>query len=164
MLYSGIMAGSNHTTQGGGANHLCMPNDDQFIEYSSSLEYRKDVQNKHTLIYAAEYNGPLQGSQHHAIPCAVCYVSTRPTVLMIPAKASCPQTWTREYYGYIMAARHNHYRSTFECVDEDQESVPGSQGNQMSATLYHAEVACESALPCPEYDGRYELNCVVCTK
>ena len=98
------------------------------------------------------------------VPCAVCYVSTRPTVVMIPAKASCPPTWTREYYGYLMTEYKGHHRTMFECVDEDQESLPGSYGNTDGATFHHVEAACNSLLPCPPYNNNKELNCVVCTK
>ena len=82
------------------------------------LHHQSEVGN-HSYIYGAEYKNPLQGEHHYNVPCAVCYASTRETVLMIPAKVSCPTSWTREYYGYIMSARFNHYRSTIECVDKD---------------------------------------------
>ena len=101
----------------------------------------------------------------HDAPCAVCYVSTRPTVVMIPARASCPPTWTREYYGYLMSERYSNYRSTFECVDEDQESLPDSASNYGRSLFYHVEASCDTdQLPCPPYDQNNELNCVVCTK
>jgi hypothetical protein len=96
-------------------------------------------------------------------PCAECYVSTRPTVVMIPAKASCPPTWTREYYGYLMTERKTHHRSSFDCVDADQESLPGSHPNHNGALFYHIEANCDN-LPCPPYNTHQEVNCVVCTK
>ncbi len=163
-LYSGITAGARHNAPGGGANHLCMPRDP---EYSPNLRYRNNL-DEDAIIEAAEYGEPITGAQDHDIPCAVCYVSTRPTVVMIPAKASCPPTWTREYYGYLMAERNGHpHRSMYECVDAAQESVPGSSlNNENSAILVHVEADC-SGLPCPPYNkmNEYkELNCVVCTK
>ena len=97
LLYSGITAGTFYDQQGGGANYLCMPQDP---EYSTTLTYRDGVQGW-AYVYGTEYIFPLQGTHDHNVPCAMCYVSTRPTVVMIPAKASCPPTWTREYYGYI---------------------------------------------------------------
>ena len=118
---------------------------------------------EHSYIYGVEYRSPLQGTHYHNVPCAVCYASTRETVLMIPAKASCPTSWTREYYGYIMSAHIAHYRSTFECIDEDQESVPGSEGLSTAARFVHVEASCDS-MDCPPYDPEKELNCVVCTK
>ena len=39
----------------------------------------------------------------HNAPCAVCHVSTRVAVLMIPAWRHCPSQWTLEYTGYLMS-------------------------------------------------------------
>ena len=56
-------------------------------------------------------------------------------------------------------------RTMFACVDEDQESIPGSQVNTNGALFYHDEASCSDAgLPCPPYNDDQELNCVVCTK
>ena len=137
-------------------------------EYSTTLTYRPSPQG-YVLVYGSEYHNPVQGTHDHEIPCAVCYVSTRPTVVMIPAKASCPPTWTREYYGYLMTAHKNHKRSTFECVDRDQESLLNSNNlSHDGALFYHVEADCASGagLPCSyhQYNSHQELNCVVCTK
>ena len=83
-----------YSQEGGGANYLCMPKDP---EYSTDLTYRRGVLGQ-AHVYGTEYGQPLQGSHRHNAPCAVCYVSTRSTIYMIPAKASCPPTWTMEYY------------------------------------------------------------------
>ena len=104
-------------------------------------------------------------SQHKT--CAVCYVPTRPSVVMIPAKASCPPHWTREFYGYLMSAHrgHDHHRTMHECVDQDQESLQTAVvGNTNGALFYHVEAHCGTGLPCPPYRTGKELNCVVCTK
>ena len=165
IVYSGITGGTLFSQEGGGANYLCMPKDP---EYSTELKYQGGVQGAAS-IYGAEYQNPLQGSHDHNVPCAVCYVSTRPTVIMIPAKASCPSSWTREYYGYIMTAfrgRQNNFivgRTMFECVDKDQESLPGSYANTDGVIFFHVEASC-NGLPCPPYNPNKELNCVVCTK
>ena len=120
MLYEGRAGMSNRSHDGGGANYLCMPEDPDF-----TLLHRPGVRNQ-SYILGTEYEGsPLQGTTHHSAPCAVCYVSTHEMVLMIPAKTSCPACWTQEYYGYLMSSHRNQQRSTFECVDKDQESIPG---------------------------------------
>ena len=163
LVYDGITGGSFYNHQGGGANYLCMPRDP---EYSTTLIYRTGFDD-HAPLYGSEYEAPVQGSHDHNVPCAVCYVSTRPTVIMIPAKASCPPTWTREYYGYLMTQHKVHHRTMFECVDKDQESLAGSQGDTNGVLFYHAEASCSPGhLPCPPYDinQHKELNCVVCTK
>ena len=93
-VYSSITSGSDRTQSGGGSNHLCMPKVPEYTHpfSSSELTYK-------TFIYGAEYQYPLQGSHNLNVPCAVCHVSTRSAVLMIPGNTTCPTTWTREYYG-----------------------------------------------------------------
>ena len=159
LVYAGTMGGSHHQSQGGGTNRLCMPLDPEY-----TLRYHSGVQSYSTL-YQVEYQTPVVGTQGHDIPCAVCSVSTNEQVLMIPAKTSCPSSWTREYYGYLMSERvhENHHRSTFECVDKDQSSVPGSSNYVHAGWFGHVEAHC-SGFACPPYNNYKELNCVVCTK
>ena len=161
IVYSGITGGTFYNQPGGGANYLCMPKDP---EYNPTLRYGHLVRER-AIMYGTEYQSPLQGLIEHNVPCAVCHVSTRLTVLMIPAKASCPPTWTREYYGYLMSnsVHATHGRSMFECVDADQESLPGTQVNTNGALFYHVEADCNTGLPCLPYVGNKQLNCVVCT-
>ena len=157
LVYAGRAGGSYFRHTGGGANYLCMPLDPWY-----NLTHAAGVRD-HSYVYGAEYENPLQGSHQHNVPCAVCYVSTRETVLMVPAKSSCPTSWTREYYGYLMSDYKGHHRTTFECVDKDQESVSGSQANTDGALFYHVEASC-NGMACPPYVAEKELNCVVCTK
>ena len=54
-------------------------------------------------IFGVEYQVLIQTALHnHNVPCAVCHVSTRAAVLMIPAWRHCPSQWTLEYTGYLM--------------------------------------------------------------
>ena len=164
-LYAGRAAGSYYNENGGGANYLCLPERPQYSTYTAG------TQGGRAYLYGAEYqtgggvdNGPLRSFHDHNVPCAVCYTSTRGTVVMIPAQTTCPSSWTREYYGYLMTERSNHHRSTFECVDHSPQSVPGSIRNTDGALLYHIEVKCNYGIPCPPYDTQKEVMCVVCTK
>ena len=164
LLYAGRAAGSSHGAQGGGANYICLPEQPQYSTYTAG------AQGGRAFLYGAEYqtagldNGPLNSFHDHNIPCAVCYTSTRETVVMIPARLSCPSSWTREYYGYLMANWYGHRRTMFECVDRNPESVPGSIANTNGALFYHVEVKCRVGIPCPPYDTQKEVTCVVCTK
>ena len=120
-------------------------------------------------MYGVEYQmfGNIPSANLHLndddVPCAVCYVSTRLTLLMIPGRFTCPNNWTREYYGYLMAERYNHQRSTFECVDVSPETRNGGQSNHNGAVFYPVEPRCGS-LPCPPYEEQKEMTCVVCTR
>ena len=118
-------------------------------------------------MYSAEYeipdNGPLKSLHFNGVPCALCLIYTRGTVLMIPGKYTCPSHWTREYYGYLMSERFSHPSpSTFECIDRYAESIIGTGSNTYGGIFEHVESRCGNPL-CPPYiDGR-ELTCVVCT-
>ena len=161
LVYAGRAAGTFYSKIGGGSNHLCLPDVPQY-----TLRYTPGSQS-HSEIHGAEYEHPINGTHEHNVPCAVCSASTRVGVLMIPARTSCPTGWTREYYGYLMSEGslwdHHHHRTTFECIDKDQDSVPGSQANTNGALFYHVEANC-NGIPCPPYNNYKELNCIVCTK
>ncbi len=158
-VYSGITAGSSHQHRGNGANYLCLVKDPQYtLRYSASGPPVKSY------IYGSEYEHPIVGTHDHNVPCAVCHVTTRSAVLMIPGKTSCPASWTREYYGYLMSEYHGHYRSMYECVDRGMESLPGSSSNTNGALFYHVEAVCNVGIPCPPYNNYKEINCVVCSK
>ena len=138
--------------QGAGANHLCMPNDPDHMQYDSGVLGA-------STIYGVEYrpHSSQPSSRGHNVPCAVCYTATQDTVVMIPAKIYCPSKWTVENIF--------HYRSMYECVDKDPESVPGlnTEITEMSALL-HVEPVCTGSFSCPPYDAGKELTCVVCSR
>lgn len=158
LVYTGIMAGSHHQHRGGGTTRLCMPLDPQY-----TLQFIDGVQS-YSPLYPVEYQNTVRGTGLD-IPCAVCIAPRKHLVLMIPAKTSCPASFTREYYGYLMSERDhpNHHRSTFECVDKDLEAVPGSSRQLGTGWFGHTEAVC-NALPCPPYNNHKEITCVVCSK
>ena len=162
LVYRGRAGGSHFTHSGGGSNYQCLPFNPQNFDFGPGTVAA-------SFMYGAEYemfgNVP-KSSLHlhdHDVPCAVCYVATRATVLMIPAKYTCPPKWTREYYGYLMAERFNHHRSTFECVDVNAQVAVGGHLNHNGALFYHVEPRVGS-LPGPPYDNQKELTCAVCTR
>ena len=159
LMYAGRAGGTHYSQKGGAANHLCMPDDPDYLSYQPGVQGLNYV-------YGTEYEpggGPLRAVTQHNVPCAVCYVSTRVAVTMIPAKTQCPSTWTLEYSGYLMSEYRNHHRTMYECVDKNPDSVPGSAPNTDGALLHHVEASCNGML-CPPYDPQKELTCAVCTK
>ena len=157
LVYAGRVGGSQYGDRGGGSNHLCMPPDPDY-----TLQVQSGVQGR-TYVYGSEYEFTIVARNSDNVPCTVCSVSTRLQVLMIPAKTNCPASWTREYYGYLMTEHRKNYRSSFICVDRNQETVTGSQGHTPASDLYHVEAHC-SGMACPPYVNYKELTCVVCTK
>ena len=158
----GRIGGGHYTHRGGGANYLCLPNTPKYGKYKAG--------NQGTAwVYGAEYEvslfNPFEEKLHdHDAPCAVCFVESRGSMLMIPARNDCPSEWTEEYHGYLMTEHYNHKsQRDFICVDKDAESIPGSQANLNGALLYPVEGHC-GTLPCGPYVQGRELTCAVCTK
>ena len=158
LVYAGRAAGTSHSHKGGAADYICLPPDPDYLTEKNGVH-------GHSPLHGAEYESsvPLSHLNEHNVPCAVCFVSTKAAMLMIPAKTQCPTSWTLEYMGYLMTEHYGHYRRMFACVDKDSESVPGGDGSQDGALFYHVEATCNGIL-CPPYDTERELTCAVCTK
>ena len=167
LVYEGLAAGNEHKQSGGGANYLCITADPEYLtdivpKYSSNnrvLSY----------LYGSEYHLPGFGSlQNHNVPCAVCHTSQRSAKLMIPGKITCPQSWTEEYEGYLMAERTDHsnhkHNNVYECVDKDGEAVSGEARNTDGALFQMVGAKCNVGLPCPKFIASRPITCVVCTK
>ena len=159
LIYQGRAAGSHHSHQGGGSDILCMPENPEYLDFFEDVQGNSGV-------YGVEYwsylGQPLGSVFQENIPCAVCS-GTKSTILMIPAKVTCPTQWRREYYGYLMAPHSTgNYRSSFICVDKAPEVVPGEAADTDSCDVVHVEATCEG-LSCSSYDPEKELTCVVCT-
>ena len=102
LVYEGITGGSNHQHSGGGANYVCLPKVPQYMSTHVPPYY--------SYMYGTEYetvNGIFSGKHEHNAPCAVCYSSTKTVKLMIPARITCPLSWTIEYKGYLMSEYYN---------------------------------------------------------
>ena len=120
-----------------------------FLTPISGPQYR-------ALMYGAEYhthtdsNSYFHGHHDTDLPCAVCHVSNRTAVYMVPAKYTCPTGWTREYYGYLMTEYQGHHRSQYSFMDIAFKPVAGSSANWNGIYFYFVEGRCGS-LPCPPY-------------
>ena len=98
LVYRGRAAGSYYNKHGGGGNYQCVTEEPENFDFGPGTV-------EASLLYGTEYAiwGNVASSNLHLrsddVPCTVCYVGTRGAVLMIPGKYTCPQNWTREYYG-----------------------------------------------------------------
>ena len=157
-MYEGLTGGSDYNQHGGGANYLCLPNDPEYLT--------NGLPGTSSTLHGAEYESPISSSSlnNHNVPCAVCYNSKRTSKIMIPAKTTCPSSWTQEYIGYLMTTLHTQKKSTvYECVDKDAEAVPGSVANTNGALFYNVVAKCSGIL-CPPYVATNTVTCTVCTK
>ena len=158
------MGGEHYNHYGGGANYLCLPHNPKYGKYTNGHQSAGYMYG--TEYEVSDHNGnPFKRNIHnHEAVCVVCFVKSRGSMLMMPARNDCPSGWIKEYKGYLMTAYHNHGHPTdFICVDGDPEYVPGSHANKNGALLYPVEGVCGS-LPCLPYVSGRELTCAVCTK
>ena len=143
-------------------NYLCLPHNPKYGKYKSGFQnsgymYGTEYEVHDTSIFK-------KGLHDHDAPCAICFVKSRGSMLMMPARNDCPSGWTEEYHGYLMSAYYNHkHSSDFVCVDEIPEYVPGTRADKNGALLYPVQGQCGS-LPCGPYVAGRELTCAVCTK
>ena len=167
LVYKGRAGGSHYQNSGGGANRLCLPENPQYLDYQSGFQGTGYMHGAEYESYGSRAlgNQPFRSMHNRNVPCAVCSVSTREMLLMIPARISCPSSWTREYYGYLVAERWDRYRSSYDCVDKNPEAIPGNTENQDGALFYHVETTC-NGLSCSssQYVEGREITCTVCTK
>jgi len=173
LLFKGYAAGPYHNRPGSGSNHLCLHEDPQWKTYLDGdqtnglvvgVEYELFSYNN---VFSKINNGGNSFEQNPA-PCAVCYVTGRSSILMVPARTQCPDGWTTEYSGYLVStytgtgSTLGHQRSSYSCWDEAPEVAVGGV-SQDQAVIYPVEVECGS-LPCSVYITGRELTCIVCSK
>lgn len=156
-VYDGYAAGDPWYIQGGGANALCLPKDPEFYH-----AYVPGVQGYST-IAIAEYGANQGVNAEYEIPCAVC-MTTRHTLMTIPAKYSCPAGWTREYLGYLGSSRKNNHRVEYICMDYYAQNRGSNSDDYSVLDIVKVEIQCAYSMPCPPYNNYKEVSCVVCSK
>ena len=164
-VYVGYVAGPHYHQRGSASDRLCLPTEPQYPSVETVTQYSQ--------LYGAEYETHTPGTtifgknlQNSNVPCAVCFAPQKTAKLMIPAKISCPESWTREYYGYLMTAYRGHNNNQYyECVDVDAIGIDNTSTNHDGTLFYFTEARCENhGLPCGPYVNERALTCAVCTK
>ena len=163
LVYSGRAGGTQWHIQGGSAEKICLPDDPEYANETSGLSI-----SQRSTVYGVEYqlpSGPNANVYNHNAPCAVCFVPSRATAIVVPARITCPSSWTREYHGYLMTEidSSTHYRSVYNCLDGSPDVLPGSNTDDHIALFHYAVTGC-TGLSCPPYESGRILSCVVCTK
>lgn len=154
------MGGNYYKHKGGGANYLCLPKTPQYL---STKEARK-----YSSMYGTEYENEgrvfSKDWDDYNVPCAVCYRTDKSAKLMIPATTTCPSSsWTEEYDGYLMTEDNSRHKNAYECVDRNPEAISGSEKNRNGAQLFFVTFECNGELPCPPFEEKKAVTCVVCT-
>jgi hypothetical protein len=82
---------------------------------------------------------------------------------MVPGTSVCPDSYTLQYNGYLMAGRYAHPAATdYICVDGNPETIDRSYANTNGFLLYFVQAQCGS-LSCGPYVQNREITCAVCT-
>ena len=93
-MLSGFAAGAFYSNIGGGSNYLCLPHNPEYNKYSDAAGGGE--------ISGVEYetnSGIFRDSANEQnVPCAQC-LSKRSVAMMLPARRTCPKSWTKEYEG-----------------------------------------------------------------
>ena len=166
LFQTGYAGGSHYTHKGGGSNHLCLPEQPHWKSYTGKSS------TNNAYVHGAEYrfadtpvlgDGDNTNHMYEDVPCVVCEVYDRFSLMMIPGSDLCPDKWTTEYTGYLSAERYAHCRTEFVCLDEDSEGSVAGREIKAGVLFYPVQSVCGS-LPCPPYANLRELACAVCTK
>lgn len=154
-IYSGF-GGVNEDLENGGYV-LCLSNDPEwkFYRNDTRIGYIRGI------VYDADelFSKDLR---YFDVPCAVCHVNIRSSMVMIPGRSSCYKDWIMEYSGYLMGS----WSTDNICIDEDPDVVNWTEDRTKRASradLYFMEIRCGSP-KCTPYVSHRQLTCVVCTK
>lgn len=166
LVYAGRASENAHNSPGGGGGEiLCLPLNPDYI-----TNPRSNSASFYSVLHGGEYdtwNGPQNDLGNHNVACAVCLASTRSAMTMVPAKTQCPSSWTREYYGYLMAERENGVQfsqSSYTCIDVNPDTVPGEARDTAGVHFTYVIAICSNGIPCPQYVAGRVITCAVCTK
>ncbi|XP_067932884.1 uncharacterized protein [Watersipora subatra] len=161
LLYTGLAAGQYYNHEGGSSEYTCLPSEPEYNSYSAG--------DHGNFIYGAEYQTESDifpsrmGNQN--VPCSRCYLPSRSTTIMIPAKRTCPSSWNKEYEGYLMSGQRSHKRAyNYVCMDKEPEALTGLHANLDGALFYFVQGSCRYLGTCPPYIDGAKLACVVCSK
>jgi hypothetical protein len=161
LVYQGRAVSGYYNHYGGGGNFLCLTEEAKYNDESTLTDSGWGY------IYGTEYqidtNQALTRARHDQnVPCATCTAPCSKKIMM-PGTNMCPDGWTKLYYGWLMGGYYNYAASTsYICVDVNPDVIIGEGASQNGALLHHIQVDCGYGIPCPPYDERRELSCVVC--
>ena len=149
--------------KGNGVTTLCLPHDPEALPANFPTSAPPDPYFPY--LFGAEYQfSYAKFAVDDDVPCAVCHAQTSASVLMIPAKRTCPDDWKLQYDGFLSAERFDHTGSDYICVALYGDYFEGTRAvNADGRLIYPVKAKCGS-IPCPPYAENQYVSCVVCTK
>ncbi|XP_062601856.1 uncharacterized protein LOC134263519 [Saccostrea cucullata] len=162
MVYTGITGGKSHYEPGGGVNTLCLPHDPDNAPHDFPTSQESAAH-----LFGSEYQFTYRKiARDDDVPCALCRVQSAGSILMIPAKTTCPSGWIMEYNGYLITDNFsNGYHATdFVCLHGDPEYLTeGARQHNLDGHILFPVTAVCGSLPCPPYKQGQHITCVVCS-
>lgn len=159
LVYRGRTAGDHNGHGGGGTDFQCLRQDPYYFSTSATnqnggLLYRTEYQ---TSGYGASY---LVADNNYEVPCVVCYRPELSTQFMQPGHVTCPSSFTRAYYGYLMSAHYqNAHQTNFICVYYLGDRDDTGNGNHDNSLVYPVETENVQG-----YVQNREVTCAVCLR
>lgn len=167
-LYKGIAGGGDYDEPGNGANTLCLPHNPDPAPWDFPTHFQNNDRGASSFIYGAEYQYTYRNiAVDDDVPCAICNVAHASSVIMIPAKMTCPTGWSKEYAGVLTASAQasGHRIGEYLCVDQNAEYLgEGTRQQNYDGNLFYPVQAACGSLPCPPFTSSQLIACVVCSK
>lgn len=161
MVIVGFSAGGLFNAKGSATTTLCLPHDPDAAPAGVPFSSHYGV------LYGSEYEFGFKNIAYNDdVPCAVCF-NSQAASNMIPAKSSCPSSWTKQYDGFLTSggSYSDHYGAEYLCLDENPEYMTdGARQHDENGRLFYPVHAVCGSLPCPPYQNSQTIACVVCTK
>ncbi|XP_056002554.1 uncharacterized protein LOC125662616 isoform X2 [Ostrea edulis] len=161
-VYTGITGGKPYHEVGGGVNTLCLPHDPD----NAPNNFPTSLQSS-THLFGSEYQFTYGNiARDDDVPCAVCHLQSATSVLMIPAKTTCPSGWTMQYHGYLVTDNEDSgwHATDFICLHGDPEYLTeGARQHDLDGHILYPVTAVCGSLPCPPYKSGQYITCVVCS-
>ena len=161
----GIAGGRHYSHHGSGSNILCLPHNPE--PTPSGYPQAFQTSDAFGSLYGSEYQFSYRNiAIDDDVPCASCLLTHASSVIMIPAKTTCPSGWTVQYNGVLTSGTNwdNHYGTEYLCVDGNPEYMTeGARMKDYNGNLFYPVRAVCGSLPCPPYTNHQLVSCVVCS-
>ncbi|XP_056002558.1 uncharacterized protein LOC125662613 [Ostrea edulis] len=158
----GITGGKPHHEPGGGVNTLCLPHDPDNASHNFPTSLQSAAH-----VYGDEYEFTYGNiARDDDVPCAVCHLQSATSVLMIPAKTTCPSGWTMQYHGYLVTDNDDsgwHVTDFISLHGDPEYLTEGARQHNLNGHVLYPVAAVCGSLPCPPYKSGQYITCVVCS-
>ena len=153
LVYSGVTISYSfyNGTPSSYSGFRCMPIKNEHINYNrGTLKYELSLQEQ---VYSGNVTEYGTRSNHQDAACAVCMIEGRGSIMVMPGRDKCLDSWTTEYNGYLM--------TSYTCVDIEMEGLGATGHPTRVAFLRHEVISSKVSL---KYQDNNVLSCVVCSK